>query len=191
MKIFLWLHWNCAGRLIICMHWHNWTVLSLWAMADPPAIYWGAVTSSTRITKCVGDLSSWSAVSEPNYLYQNDVFLSSSITFKAVLIIPISAMPKGQPLILRNFVSYNGQVQLCPPDEVIDDSTYPARQVSFGIVSTYLHSFWGSLNENSSSMVGYDQTNNICKQLGFTGAVRDSARTVSSNKGQYSFTNCQ
>ena len=119
------------------------------------------------------------------------MFLSSSITFKAVLIIPISAMPKGQPLILRNFVSYNGQVQLCPPDEVIDDSTYPARQVSFGIVSTYLHSFWGSLNENSSSMVGYDQTNNICKQLGFTGAVRDSARTVSSYKGQYSFTNCQ
>ena len=115
-------------------------------------------------------------------------FLSSSTT---VLFIPIPAEPKGQPLMLRKFGPYKGQVQLCPPDEVIDDSAYPARQVSFGIVSIYLNSLWGSLNENSTSMVGYDQTNSICKQLGFTGAVRDSARTVSSYKGQYSFTTCQ
>ncbi len=94
--------------------------------------------------------------------------------------------PRGSPLVKD---TYPGQVQLCPPDQIIDNSTYPAQQISFGIISVNLGSMWGSVNENSNTMIGSNQVNGVCQQLGFTGAVRNSARTVSSYSS-YTFTHC-
>ena len=98
----------------------------------------------------------------------------------------------GYPLIKDEY-AYPGQVQLCPPDQLTSESdTNPALQVSMGIVSVYEHELWASLNENNSSnRVTHQQANSICQQMGFTGAVVDSIRTVGSYAGQYTFTNCQ
>ena len=99
-----------------------------------------------------------------------------------------AANPKGYPLMDK---AYEGQVQLCPPDE-FGNETNPAAQVSMGIVSVFENTQWGSLNENDSNYrITHQQANSICRHLGFTGAVVDSARTVQSYAGQYTFSRCQ
>ena len=106
-----------------------------------------------------------------------------------------SAYPMDYPLTEK---AYQGQVQLCPPDQLTSDTSHttiprPALQVSMGIVSVFERKLWGSLNYGdygTGVTVTHQQANSICRQLGFTGAVVDSARTVG-NYGQYNFTNCQ
>ena len=106
----------------------------------------------------------------------------------------VTAEQKGIPLYnnYQSSKSYRGQLELCPPDELHDDPSYPAIQVSFGLVSVFLHSVWGSLNDNTplSSPLQSFEVDSICRQLGFTQAVEGSLRTVSSFKGEYNFSKC-
>ena len=129
-------------------------------------------------------------ISKKNFFVVIIIYFISKVTyFLTQDFISFPGEPMGTPLFTKEY-TYEGKVQLCPPDNVIDDMSYLARQISFGIVSVYMNSLWGSVNENSTSSFGYNQANSICKQLGFTGAVKDSVRTVNTYSS-YSFTRCQ
>ena len=99
------------------------------------------------------------------------------------------AQQTGIPLP-ETTVASSGQVGLCPPDEVMNSSSYPSLQISFGLISVFHNNFWGSVNQNSTIPFGKFEADSVCRALGFTEAVADSIRTVKSYDRQYNFSTC-
>ena len=84
---------------------------------------------------------------------------------------------------LNSSSHYKGQVYLCPPDE------FPTGKcsVSTGLVRIWAYNEWRGINQNSSkSPLGSHVADSICRQLGYTNAVMNSAMTLNSTTLSYS-----
>ena len=78
---------------------------------------------------------------------------------------------------------YNGQVHLCPPK----DFRTSKCSVSTGLVLIWTYQEWRGINQNSSSFpLSSHVADSICRQLGFTNAVVNSAVTLNSTSLNYS-----
>lgn len=78
---------------------------------------------------------------------------------------------------------YEGQVNLCPPQN------FPIYNctVSTGLVLINMYGQWRGLNQNSSyPRLGSHEANSICRQLGYTHAVVNSAIAMNSTGETYS-----
>ena len=100
-----------------------------------------------------------------------------------IKIIPVVHTLPGQRLSDNPF---DGQVRLCPP------KNFPSgtQSVSTGLVLINLHKEWRGINQpkNSAYPLGSREADSICRQLGYTGAVINSARPWSATLEGYS--NC-
>ena len=78
---------------------------------------------------------------------------------------------------------YEGQVYLCPPNN------FPAGScsVSTGLVQVYLHKTWRGINQRDTNYrLGTHEADSICRQLGYTSAIENSAVVVHATKQDYS-----
>jgi hypothetical protein len=78
---------------------------------------------------------------------------------------------------------FDGQVRLCPPKQ------FPKNQsVSTGLVLIYLHKDWRGINQpkDSAYPLGSHEADSICRQLGYTGAVVNSAKPWNATLDDYS-----
>ena len=78
---------------------------------------------------------------------------------------------------------YKGQVYLCPPKDFQTGNC----SVSTGVVFIWAYSEWRGINQNSSDFpLASHVADSICRQLGFTNAVVNSAVTLNSTSLDYS-----
>ena len=80
---------------------------------------------------------------------------------------------------------FDGQVRLCPPR----DFPNGIQSASTGLVLINLHGVWRGINQlNSSYPLGIRVADSVCRQLGYTGAVVNSAKPWNATAEDYS--NC-
>ena len=86
----------------------------------------------------------------------------------------------ANPLNPKQSPGYDGEVYLCPPNN------FPSRySVSTGLVRLSLHRQWRGINQNSPKPLGSREADSICRQLGYTGAVPNSAVTAKATSNPY------
>ena len=88
---------------------------------------------------------------------------------------------------------YDGQIALCPSDSAIkaDRDAKTTTSVSFGVVSLYFkdRKHWRGLNQQSSSApMGGNEADAICRQMGYTQALSESA--IARDASGYTFNDC-
>lgn len=83
---------------------------------------------------------------------------------------------------------YDGQLQLCPPDD--DEDISNLFSTSFGLVAMYSSKYdiWRGFNQPSDSVVlGGNEADAVCRQLGYTEAIPGSALTQRAMLPNYTF----
>lgn len=69
--------------------------------------------------------------------------------------------------------TYDGQIKLCPHNNAPNNIS-----TSFGLITMFLKNTWRGLNQpNGSAVLGTNEADTICRQLGYTGAIPGSAIT--------------
>ena len=78
---------------------------------------------------------------------------------------------------------YEGQVYLCSPNNFPVGSC----SVSTGLVQVYTHNTWRGINQRDSDhRLGTRVADSICRQLGYTSAIENSAVVVQATKQDFS-----
>ena len=87
---------------------------------------------------------------------------------------------------------YNGEIRLCPPDNVVRTPSN-VSSISFGVVAIYFdtHKTWrGLIQISDNALLGSNEANAICQQLGYSDAIVGSAVSKSSVITSYTFKRC-
>ena len=101
-----------------------------------------------------------------------------------IIIIDLQQRPKA----------YDGEIRLCPPDSTLNNpKNANITSVSFGVVALNIGGQWRGIIQTSESgggsgLLGSNEADAICRQLGFTDAVIGSA--VARSSTSYSYSNC-
>ena len=87
---------------------------------------------------------------------------------------------------------YDGEVRLCPPRAMQGDSNN-ISSISFGVVALYFTEYdsWRGviqLPTDSNALLGGNEADAICRQMGYTGAIVGSA--ISKSATSYNFDDC-
>ena len=88
---------------------------------------------------------------------------------------------------LQRPTAYDGEIRLCPPDGTLNNpNSVNITSVSFGVVALNIGSQWrGIVQLSGAGLLGSNEANAICRQLGFTEAVIGSA--VARSATNYNF----